>query len=114
MIRQPTEATSNGTPFTHTTLSRTAKTNAPLALPMRPAAKADGHDTQRLIDEAVPGVATLFEDITVGGEHPVREPVGAHELHTFSTGLSSGHFGGIGSKVMLSGISRARELCHPA
>lgn len=81
---------------------------------MRPAAQADGHDTPRLIDEAVPGVATLIEDITVGGEHPVREPVVAHELHTFSTGLSSGHFGGIGSKVMLSGISRARELCHPA
>src|SRR3546814_18689519 len=81
---------------------------------MRPAAQADGHDTPRLIDEAVPGVATLIEDITVGGEHPVREPVVARELHTFSTGLSSGHFVGIGSQVMLSGILRARALCHPA
>jgi len=45
-----------------------------------PLAQSDGHDSPGLIDELVPGVAAFFEDLVVGFEDPVREPVVAHEL----------------------------------
>ena len=32
----------------------------------------------------------------------------------FSTGLSSGDFGGNGKSVMLSGVESLFETCHPA
>ena len=34
--------------------------------------------------------------------------------HTFSTGFSSGHLGGSGMSVMLSGTASSAEPCHPA
>lgn len=40
----------------------------------------DGHDGPRLIDEFVPGLAAYGQDLLVGFEDPVREPVFAHEL----------------------------------
>jgi hypothetical protein len=33
---------------------------------------------------------------------------------TFSTGLSSGHLGGSGIKVMLGGTTSSADPCHPA
>ena len=47
---------------------------------MRPIAQADGHDAPWLIDELVPGVAAVVEDVVVGSEDAVGEPVVAHEL----------------------------------
>src|SRR6266496_1931053 len=47
---------------------------------MRPVAQADGHDSPRLVDQLVPGVAAVVEDVLVGLEYPVGEPVVAHEL----------------------------------
>jgi len=47
---------------------------------MRPIAHADGHDDPRLIDEPVPGFAAERDDVVVGSEYPVRQPVVAHEL----------------------------------
>ncbi len=41
---------------------------------------SNGHDFPGLVDEKVPGVAAVFEDIVVGCEDPVREPVVADEL----------------------------------
>ena len=41
---------------------------------------SDGHDCPGLIDEPVPGLAAEGEDLLVGLEDPVREPVVAHEL----------------------------------
>lgn len=41
---------------------------------------SDGHDRPRLIDELVPGVATVVEDVVVGFEDPIGQPVVAHEL----------------------------------
>ena len=41
---------------------------------------SDGHDAPWLVDEFVPCVAAVVEDIVVGFEDPVREPVVAHEL----------------------------------
>lgn len=40
----------------------------------------DGHNAPRLIYEFVPRLAADVDDIVVGSEHPVGEPVVAHEL----------------------------------
>jgi hypothetical protein len=47
---------------------------------MRPCLEAGGHDAPWLIGEAVPCEAAMIEDIVVGFEHAVRQPVVAHEL----------------------------------
>jgi hypothetical protein len=47
---------------------------------MRPLAQSDGHDAPWLIGEAVPGEAAMVEDVVVGFEDAVRQPVIAHEL----------------------------------
>jgi len=47
---------------------------------MRPCSEAERHDAPWLIGEAVPGEAAMIEDIVVGFEHAVRQPVVAHEL----------------------------------
>ena len=47
---------------------------------MCPISQSDGHDGPRLIDEFVPSIATVVEDIVVGEEHAVGEPVVADEL----------------------------------
>lgn len=45
-----------------------------------PGSRADGHDLPGLIDEAVPGLATVIKTILIGFELAVREPVVAQEL----------------------------------
>jgi hypothetical protein len=47
---------------------------------VRPLAQSDGHDAPGLIDELVPSVAAMVDEIVVGFEEAVREPVVAHEL----------------------------------
>ena len=47
---------------------------------MSPVAQPDGHDARGLIDEVVPGVAAMIDDIVVVPEHAVGGPVVAHEL----------------------------------
>ena len=47
---------------------------------MGPFAVPNGHNAPRLIDELVPRLAAVVENIVVGGEHPVGQPVVAHEL----------------------------------
>ena len=47
---------------------------------MGPIAGPDGHDFPGLVDELVPGKAAVVEDVLVGPEDPVREPVVAQEL----------------------------------
>ena len=39
-----------------------------------------GHDLPWLVDEVVPGLAAQRDDVFVGFEDPVRQPVVAHEL----------------------------------
>src|SRR5258708_39910066 len=46
----------------------------------RPIAAGDGHDFPRLIDERVPSVAAVIDDIVEGFENSVRQPVLPHEL----------------------------------
>src|SRR5258707_10795538 len=46
----------------------------------RPIAVGDGHDFPGLIDEGVPGIAAVIDDVVEGFEDAVRQPVLAHEL----------------------------------
>jgi len=47
---------------------------------MRPLAQSDGHDAPRLVDELVPSIAAMVDEIVVGFENTIRKPVVAHEL----------------------------------
>ncbi len=47
---------------------------------MGPIPGSDRHDLPGLVDERVPGIAAVVEDIVVRRENPVREPVVADEL----------------------------------
>ena len=47
---------------------------------MSPVAQADGHDLPGLVGELVPSLAAAVDDILVGGEHAVRQPVVAQDL----------------------------------
>src|SRR5262249_5732492 len=48
--------------------------------PVGPLAQSVGHDAPRLIDELVPCRTTMVDEIVVGFEDAVGEPVVAHEL----------------------------------
>jgi hypothetical protein len=47
---------------------------------VNPIAQAVGHDDPGLVDELVPSVTEVIDDLLVGGEDPVGEPVVAQEL----------------------------------
>ena len=47
---------------------------------MRPLAQSDGHDAPWLIDELVPCFAAMVDEIVIGFEDAVGEPVVAHVL----------------------------------
>src|ERR1700747_252992 len=57
---------------------------------MSPLADTDGHDAPRLIDEPVPGLAAVVDDVVVGFEDTVRQPVVAHELPDVLDGVELG------------------------
>ena len=51
---------------------------------MSPVAQSEGHDGPRRIDEFVPGCAAVIDQVLVGREHAIGQPVVAHELpHVF-------------------------------
>jgi hypothetical protein len=47
---------------------------------VRPLAQSDGHDLPGSVDKGIPGVTAVIDDIVVGFEDAVREPVVAHIL----------------------------------
>ena len=47
---------------------------------MRPLTQSDGHDAPWLIDELVPCFAAMVDEIVIGFEDTVGEPVVAHVL----------------------------------
>src|ERR1700730_16136555 len=47
---------------------------------MCPLPQADGHDGPRLVGKSVPGITAVVEDVLIGPEDTVREPVVLHEL----------------------------------
>ena len=82
---------------------------------MGPIAKADGHDPPGLIDEVVPSLAAMADDVVVGFEDSVlRSQLSRRNCQTFSCGLSSGHFAGNRIKVMLGGMTSRPDRCQPA
>jgi hypothetical protein len=54
---------------------------------MSPLAQSDGHDFPRAVDERIPGVAAVIDDIVVGFEDTVREPVVGHVLPDVFNGI---------------------------
>ena len=59
---------------------------------MRPLAQSDGHDAPGLIDELVPSLAAVVDEIVVGTKDAVREPVVAHELPDILDRIEFGGF----------------------
>jgi hypothetical protein len=47
---------------------------------MRRVAQSERHHEPGLRDEPVPGFTALVEDVGIGSEDPIAEPVVAHEL----------------------------------
>ena len=47
---------------------------------MRPVAQPERHNSPGLCHKLVPGLGAVVDDVVVAGEHPVRQPVVAHEL----------------------------------
>ena len=45
-----------------------------------PIAAGNGHDFPGLVDERVPGVAAVIDDVVEGLEDAVRQPIRPHEL----------------------------------
>ena len=41
---------------------------------------SDGHDTRGLVDQLVPGITAMIDDLIIGFEDAVGEPVVPHEL----------------------------------
>src|SRR5271165_2720312 len=60
---------------------------------MGPIAQADGHDTPGLVDELIPGIAAVSNDVVVAFEHAVGEPVVAQELPDVLGRVEFGAFG---------------------
>ena len=56
-------------------------------------ADADGHDFPGLVDELVPCVATVVDDVVVGFEDAVRKPIVADELPDVFLRVQLGAFG---------------------
>ena len=78
---------------------------------MGPFAQADGHDAPGLIDEAVPIVAAVADDVVVVCNTRLESQLSRMNCQTFSMTFSSGHFGGSGSGGMLRGTATSPERC---
>ena len=66
-------------------------------------AQCDGHDLPGSVDKGIPGITAVIDDIVVGFEDAVREPVVAHilpdifdriELRAFRRQRDNGDIGG--------------------
>ena len=61
---------------------------------MRPLASSEGHDAPGTVDESFPRVAAVVEDVLVGFEDAVRQPVFSHELPDVLLWVEFRAFGG--------------------
>src|SRR3954465_9407909 len=79
---------------------------------MGPVSQANGHDEPGPIGELVPCVAAVIEDVAVGREDAVGDPVLAHVLpDVLHRVLNSGALAGSGMRVMVASapiVSRTR------
>jgi len=58
---------------------------------MRPFAHPDGFDARGLADKLVSGITTMIDNLVVGSEDVVREPVIPHELPDVFDRCQAGH-----------------------
>ena len=77
-------------------------------------AAPDGHDMPRLIDELVPGLAAMIDDVVVECEDPVREPVVAHELPDVFDWVEFRTLAGRAMMLIFGGTSSLSVVCQPA
>lgn len=64
--------------------------------------------------EVAPRIAAMINNVFVGFEDAVGEPVFVPAEPEVLAGLSSGDFGGGGMMVMFSGTTRWLDTCQPA
>jgi hypothetical protein len=57
-----------------------------------PLAQSDGHDAPWLVDELVPCLTAVIDEIVIGFEDAIGEPVIAHELPNVLDGVELGAF----------------------
>lgn len=62
----------------------------------------------------VPGLIAVVDNVAVGGENMVRDPVVAHELPDVFDQTKLGTLPGNAKMLMLSGTPRLPVMCHPA
>ena len=60
---------------------------------MSPITHSDGQNTPALVDEFIPGFAAVIDDVGVGFEDPVGQPIVAHELPDILGWVEFGTFG---------------------
>ena len=60
---------------------------------MCPIAQSDGHDAPGLIDELVPGVAAVVDDVGLGVKDAIGQPIVADELPDILDRVQFGAFG---------------------
>ena len=77
-------------------------------------AYSEGHDAPRLIDELIPCLAAVIDEIVVSCKNAVGEPVVAHELPDVFHWVELGGFRGMARMVMLGGMTRRVDMCQPA
>lgn len=70
---------------------------------------------QGLVHEFVPGLAAVVEDVIVGDEDPLRQPVVVHELPYVLDRVELGALGGQRDDADVAGdLERGLAVCHPA
>jgi hypothetical protein len=77
-------------------------------------AQSDGHDAPGLIDQVVPSLAAMIDEIVVGFEDAAGKPVVAHELPDILDRIELGAFWRQRMMVMLAGTRRRADKCQPA
>ena len=76
---------------------------------MRPLGQSDGHDPPGLVDELVPCLAAVIDEIVVGFEDAVGKPVIAHELPDVLDRVELGAFRRQGDN---GDVGRHNEACR--
>lgn len=64
-----------------------------------------------LVDELVPGLVAMVDDVVLGFEDPIGEPVVALELSDAFLRVEFGRLAGSGIRVMLEGTRSLPERC---
>jgi hypothetical protein len=77
-------------------------------------AVSNGYDAPGLVDQLVPGITAMIDDLVVGFEDAVGEPIVPHELPDILDGVEFWAFAGSGITLIFSGMMSAAVICHPA